>query len=452
MTDFASINLWDDADATSTNPICLEDILEDDFNESVQERTERKKRTEKKKRRRRRKKVSEEDESVADTILSELLSEGDDENEKVEANENAMPTVNEKVPPKNQIEKTKSGKQRRRERIEQLKAQKLASKNPVQPMRTSLYPSSDEESNNYSSKNPFGDRLETAETPVSDDDLSKNPFSDRNKTTIDDDDLSKNPFSEANAKTKSTNPFDDDTVQDRAISDSEESSTIRPPPQSTYLAEQGKSTKNTNPFANDVETVQDDESVGSKEQIETVLQEPEEDDSDEDIIESSKRLLRCVDQRIQYQQQNDEVNVLKTEVKQLKLQAEAMAEQLRRAVETKCDLVLAQNEMERNHEQQQIAKDGELRDLRLYIQEILEQQAISEANFMNEISSLVSTLESDKKKHANELEAKDSKNFRLETKIESMKVASVRGTSPESFRTRFTNASGKSLFVFPSYE
>ena len=388
MTDFASMNFWDDATANSTNPICLEDILEEDLDAELMERRERKMQSDKKKRRRRRKKASEEDSSVADSMLSELLSEPEDE--KVEVKGKGIPTV------KEQIDNSKSGKQRRRERIEQLKAQKgVTTKNPVQPMRASLYPSSDEE---------------TTENPVvDDDDLSKNPFSDHNETTIDDDDLSKNPFSDH----KKTAIADDDLSKN---------------PFSDKIAKKNNS---TNPF--------EDESVVSG-------------DSDEDIIESSKRLLRCVDQRIQYQQQNDEVHSLKKEIKQLKLQAEAMAEQLRRAVETKCDLVLAQNEMERTHEQQQIAKDAEQRELRLYIQDILEQQAVAEVGFMNEIALLAGTIESDKKKHASAIEAKESKIFQLQTKIEAMKVESAQAASPEPFRTRFTNASGKSLFVYPSYE
>lgn len=447
MTDFARMQIWDDADATSTNPICLDDILEDDILDGgLVERQEKKKRSgDKKKRRRRRKKLSEEDSSVADSMLSELLSEEDEAEKKA--------TVDEKVTSKMPlIDNSKSGKQRRRERIEQLKAQKtVPTKNQVQPMRSSLYPSSDEETNDDLSKNPFSDKNETA---ISDDDASKNPFSDRNETAIADDDLSKNPFSDNNLSARnrrsssSSNPFEDDSMRDRAAStDSDESSAILPPPKSTYYAEQAQTTKSTNPFADE-----DFGSVVSGEQIETVLEDLEEDDSEEDIIESSKRLLRCVDQRIQYQQQNDEVHSLKSEIKGLKRQAEAMAEQLRRAVETKCDLVLAQNEMERRHEQEQIAKDGELRNLRIYIQDILEQQAKSELNFMNEIASLATTLENSKKKHADQLEAKESRIFQLETKVESMKIASVRGTSPQPYHTRFTNESVKSLFVFPSYE
>lgn len=381
MTDFANMHIWSDEDATSTNPICLDDFQEDQFETmELSERKERKK-SDKKKKRRRRKKSSQEDSSLADSVLSSILSEedigGGDDDAKL-AGKHQMTTLDESVPSPqtNYHEKRAIEKQRRRERLEDLKTRRIAPKKQVQPMRTSLYPSSDEDTNGDFDRSQFSETTHT----VDDDDLSKNPFSEQNRTNVVDDDLSKNPFA-------------DDSVRDRAISD-----------------------------------------------------------SDEDIVESSKRLLRVVDQRIQYQHQSNEAHSIKAEIKQMRGQAEAMAEQLRRAVETKCDLVLAQNEMERNHEQSMIAKDGELHDLRLYIQEILEQQALSEMNLMNEISLLARTLETNKKKHTKEVEDKEAKISQLETKIKSMRVSSVRGVSSESFKDRFTKDAGKSMFVFPSYE
>lgn len=403
--DFAAMRVWSDEDATSTNPICLDDIHEQHLYQAGMPKKEDKK----KKRRRRRKKISDEESSVADSMLSSILSESDEAPAKKE------PAY---VPQTKFHEKREIEKQRRREKLEELKNRRNSPKKEVQPMRTSLYPSSDEESENEKddlSKNPFVQ-----------DDLSLNPFSDKNNAKVEDDDLSKNPFSDKKAAAKtSTNPFGDDSMRDRASwSESEESSTIRPPPLSMYLDE-SKKPKSNNPFDND-----------------------DEESDDEDIIESSKRLLRCVDQRIQYQQQNDEVHSLKTQLKQMRTQAEAMAEQLRRAVETKCDLVLAQNEMERLHEQNLIAKDGEVHDLRMYIQDILDQQAKSELNFMNEIASLAGTMENNKKKHAREIQEKESRIQQLESHMEAMRVSAVREISSESFHKRFA----KDGVVNPSYE
>ena len=151
---------------------------------------------------------------------------------------------------------------------------------------------------------------------------------------------------------------------------------------------------------------------------------------------------------MQYQQKKDGVQSLKATIQQMKTQAEAMAEQLRRAVETKCDLVLAQNEMERRHEQDQIAKEGEVKDLRMYIQEILETQAKSELNFMNEISSLANKLDGNQRKHKKLTQERDNEISKLESKIDSMKVGSVRdNSSRKAFRNRFSDSGSTSSSV-----
>ena len=171
--------------------------------------------------------------------------------------------------------------------------------------------------------------------------------------------------------------------------------------------------------------------------------EEEEEEEEEDIVESSKRLLRMCDERMQYQTHNEEIKGLKDTIEQQKNQAEAMAEQLRRAVETKCDLVLAQNEMERRHEQDVIAKDAEIKNMRAYIQEILEAQAKSELNFMNEISSLAGKLERMETKRKKENEEKDLEIERLEGKVKDLKTGSVRSNSSrQAFRGRFTGSTG----------
>ncbi|VEU42785.1 unnamed protein product [Pseudo-nitzschia multistriata] len=496
MTDFASMRVWSNEEATRDNPICLDDILADDVHETPKKKKGRKKKN------RRRKKYTDEESTVADSVLSSILTDDEefDNNttDQVFGKKNLMTLDEDKPSPQvNHYENTASmttniidaEKHDRKARLEQIKARR----NQRKLQREKMYPSSDDEDANNGddlSKNPFCDFHQMAHVVKNDDDdLSKNPFSDNkesndnddglgknpfsdNKESDDiDDDLSKNPFSDKkesyvveNDDDHSKNPFsdkkvatgkptaDDDLSQnpfsdDHAGSDSDESSTIRPPPESTYLEEakvDSQQKSDTNPF--DDEANEDDY---DQETFQSAVSE-EIDSDEEDIIESSRRLLRCVDQRIQYQQQNDEAASLKEQIHQMKIQAEAMAEQLRRAVETKCDLVLAQNEMERRHEQDLIAKDGELRDLRMYIQDILEQQAQSELNFMNEISSLARTVEADKAKHKEQLDKKDHRISMLETRIETMRVSSVRGSSKNAYRSRYSNAATKELM--PSYE
>jgi len=438
MTDFAIMRIWSEEDANSVNPIVLDDIMEEDVEKLVEERQAATKMTssaDKKKRRRRRQKVIDDDSSVADSILSSILSENDEDSV---------------TPHTNFHEKREREMRRRREKLAELKARRNKPKKQVQPLRTSLYPSSDEES----------------------DDLSKNPFSDKNAATMDDDDLSKNPFSDKNA---TTNPFeDDDSVRDHAFSDEEsyiaekntnpfmDEDTVQEEPASALLQQAAnfveKAAKSMNPFA-DSESIEDSTQIEVTLQASKEVQESQEQDDqsglsvyksddEEDIIESSKRLLRCVDQRLQYQNNNDEVRELREQNEQMKDQAEVIAEQLRRAVETKCDLVLAQNEMERRHEQNLIMKDDEIRGLRMYIQEILENQAETEMSFMNEIASLAKQLDDKRVKHLKELEEKESKIVRLEGRIQRMKISSVRDVPSESFKNEYS----KPIIIDPSYE
>ena len=168
---------------------------------------------------------------------------------------------------------------------------------------------------------------------------------------------------------------------------------------------------------------------------ETELDEGEE--SDEDIVESSKRLLRMADKRLQYQQHNDEIKQLKAQIATMKSQAEAMSEQRRRAIETKCDLVLAQTEMERCHEQELICRDDEMKDMKKYVQEIVEKGAMNEVNFMNEISSLSKAIHDLKEKHRDELREKDYMIAQLEMKMNNAKTQSARGSSQAAFKSRF---------------
>lgn len=240
-----------------------------------------------------------------------------------------------------------------------------------------------------------------------------------------------------------------------------------------------KKEKDTNPFSNTHDDAEGDEdsSVASGDAVETTLAEKEgvikitpvskvssqdnddgdedesgddedDDDSEEDIVESSKRLLRKVDERIQYQQHSEEVQTLKATIEQMKHSAEAMAEQLRRAVETKCDLVLAQNEMERRHEQDMIRTQEEQKDTRLYIQDLLDGQARSELNFMNEISVLARRLEVMESKHKKEISEKDYEISQVELKLKALKnisSASPSLSSKKAFRGRFFESSTKNI-------
>lgn len=166
----------------------------------------------------------------------------------------------------------------------------------------------------------------------------------------------------------------------------------------------------------------------------------EESSEEEDVVESSKRLLRMADQRMQYQHVNDEVKKLKEQIHSMDEQAAALTEQLRRAITTKCDLVLSQTEMERCHEQDLIAKDDEIHDMIKYNRDLLEKMANSELNFMNEISSLSDRMNVMERKNCKVMTEKDEKISELEKQVGRMKTESVRSsTSRESYKSRFLN-------------
>lgn len=231
---------------------------------------------------------------------------------------------------------------------------------------------------------------------------------------------------------KTSNPFEEDTIADN---DGDEADSVATDEDNMHIEATLQEERGVIEIS-----PRNSKSHDESEDEEEDEEEPEEEE--EDIVESSKRLLRMCDERIQYQHHNEEVQTLKATVNQMKNQAEAMAEQLRRAVETKCDLVLAQNEMERRHEQVLISKDEELKEMRLYIQEILEIQAKSELNFMNEISSLARKLEIVEEKRLKENKQKDKEIVELESKVKDFQTGSLRSNlSPRSFRHRFTDSS-----------
>jgi hypothetical protein len=166
----------------------------------------------------------------------------------------------------------------------------------------------------------------------------------------------------------------------------------------------------------------------------------EEESEEEDVVESSKRLLQMAGQRMEYQHVNDEIKKLKEQVQLMEEQAAALTEQLRRAITTKCDLVLSQTEMERCHEQDLIAKDDEINDMTKYNRDLLETMAISELNFMNEISSLSDRMNVMESKHCDVVTGKDEKISELEQQVGRMKTESVRSpSSREAYKSRFLN-------------
>ena len=423
MNDFANIRVWEDGDNASTNPIVIVDDEVSEEEEVMKNSSSKKKskRNKKKRNRRRRKKVSDEESSIADSMLSSILSESDDD----DGRRTFLTTLTEDKEPGSVT--VVDGNYGVGVGVGVGNNGYLMGKKPSSSSSNQYHyfdSNTNSISNACSTTNPFVDEDHDGKNHRNT--INSNPFAD-------DDDMSN---MDAAPPVSSSNPFDD---EDRDHEDDDEiDNTYDQLGKRTYnVVVTTKPAPNTNPFDDeehdDVDTDEDEFMSfedGDADEEEAVNEESEEeDDDDEDIIESSKRLLRCVDQRIQYQQQNDEVQSLKATIQQMKVQAEGMAVQLRRAVETKCDLVLSQNEMERRHEQGQIVKDNEMKGLRLHIQDILETQSSSELNFMNEISFLAKKLEVEQTKYRRDIVKKDYQITELEMRIEVMRVGSVRNSN-----------------------
>jgi hypothetical protein len=469
--DFEKVRVWEYSE-TWNNPFSNEDqtTVDDDDDEddvdndylqgndrrsrSTRHNEKKKSSSGKKKRssRRKHKKVSAEESSQADSLLSSILSESE-----LEDVERFMPAVTEVLEDEEDededcdsmnvlasvrpvVTKIPSSSPRtRRERPQPLSAKQVLSFDEEElGRRHRPIPLEDDSMHVHAGNRGDNSSLEDHgavagedddDVVVSDDDDTNilNPFSGM------DDLIKKKPSTDSNNKAKS-NPFDDDDNSEEADSVATDDDNVHI--EATLKEEQG--VIEITPLSKSMDAAGSDEEEEQEEQDDI----DEDEEEEEDIVESSKRLLRMCDERIQYQHHNEEVQTLKATVDQMKNQAEAMAEQLRRAVETKCDLVLAQNEMERRHEQVLISKDHELKDMRMYIQEILDMQAKSELNFMNEISSLARKLEIVEEKRLKESKEKDNMIAQLESKVMDLQTGSVRGNSSRrSFRGRFTDSS-----------
>eukprot|EP00527_Entomoneis_sp_CCMP2396_P003938 CAMPEP_0198147642 /NCGR_PEP_ID=MMETSP1443-20131203/36916_1 /TAXON_ID=186043 /ORGANISM="Entomoneis sp., Strain CCMP2396" /LENGTH=391 /DNA_ID=CAMNT_0043812055 /DNA_START=92 /DNA_END=1267 /DNA_ORIENTATION=+ len=135
---------------------------------------------------------------------------------------------------------------------------------------------------------------------------------------------------------------------------------------------------------------------------------PDEDDSSD--VETSdeqtmgtKDLLARVQDRLTIQKLHEEIERLKGVVDSKNAELELLAGQLRRAVETKCDLVLAHTELERHHENLLNGKDHEAHKLMKTNFCLMEGLADVEKELLNEIVRLQVEIQDTRKQHTQEL-------------------------------------------------
>lgn len=156
-------------------------------------------------------------------------------------------------------------------------------------------------------------------------------------------------------------------------------------------------------------------------------------------------LLERAHDRLHLQQLQDEVVELKRVIERKNAELESLSGQLRRAVATKCDLVLAHTELERHHEFNLRRKDHGLSQLKKENLSLLESQSEMEKELLNEIIKVTEQLKETEQKHRDELADLDRRH-RNETTEKDFQIAKLK---EEIRRLRHNNSpSGPGIFNF----
>lgn len=156
-------------------------------------------------------------------------------------------------------------------------------------------------------------------------------------------------------------------------------------------------------------------------------------------------LLERAHDRLHLQQLQDEVVELKRVIERKNAELESLSGQLRRAVATKCDLVLAHTELERHHEFNLRRKDHGLSQLKKENLNLLESQSEMEKELLNEIIKVTEQLKETEQKHREELADLDRRH-RNETTEKDFQIAKLK---EEIRRLRHNNSPlGPGIFSF----
>ena len=145
--------------------------------------------------------------------------------------------------------------------------------------------------------------------------------------------------------------------------------------------------------------------------------------SSDSVTETTRQILQVAGKRLEYQQRSEEIQKLKLEI-------DAMREQLQRSNDNNRELVVAQEELESFHEDETETLKAYIRVLEsnLKTRNILlqEKQAEHDLMFMNEINSLIET-------HKLQMAEKDLEINQLKLQITSLKSQSLRSDDYTEF-------------------
>ena len=133
---------------------------------------------------------------------------------------------------------------------------------------------------------------------------------------------------------------------------------------------------------------------------------PEEDNNsvDSSVSEDAAALLERAHDRIARQNLQEEVQTLKEVIERKNAELENLASRLRRAVETKCDLVVAHNELAKHQEQTIQKKNENLMRMKEANKCLLEGHAATEKKMLNELIRANDRFAALQKKHDDELD------------------------------------------------
>jgi hypothetical protein len=120
--------------------------------------------------------------------------------------------------------------------------------------------------------------------------------------------------------------------------------------------------------------------------------------------ENTSNILEKAHDRLALQNLKEEIKALEATVEKKDDEIEQLSGQLRRAVSTKCDLVLSHSELERFHESTLKKRDSDMVLVQRANYSLLEMRANIEKEFMNELAKVTDAMEEEKNRHREEMD------------------------------------------------
>jgi hypothetical protein len=136
----------------------------------------------------------------------------------------------------------------------------------------------------------------------------------------------------------------------------------------------------------------------------------DDDDSDDEYDDyDAKERLERAHERLERQRLQETVESLREMLEVKNDEIEILSDQLRRAVTTKCDLVLAHAELEHCHESQIIKKEVNVKELKKQNCNLLEEYSVKEKELLTELITLSNKIKDDEIKYRNNVDEMERK-------------------------------------------